>query len=251
MFDRISAVTAITNWPALGVKLPKPLADKLDVFDAVRYVETAHAVTVDTSAITAKNAEDAVAELATRLLPAQAEPGKTSMLEQAKAAILHRLGFEILSAAAEALPDVIDQLRPGFERAVSAFVESVKNLPEPLTSEALVSAGPNVLTEYQNAREAASVIATVDSWLATLNQLPAYAGLQTSPALRVLSPANRGELAKLHTAHERRNADPLEIELGRLYLAAAREGIGFRLNTPAEAEQLKQIIESAPRLVRT
>src|SRR5882757_2098858 len=58
MFDRIAAVTAITNWPALGVKFPKALADKLAVFDAVRYVETAHAVIVDTSSVTTKNAED-------------------------------------------------------------------------------------------------------------------------------------------------------------------------------------------------
>jgi hypothetical protein len=177
MFDRTTIVTSITNWPALGVKLPKPLADKLDVFDAVRYVETAHAVTVDTSAITAKNAEDAVAELATRLLPTQADPGKSSALEQAKATILDRLGSEILSAATEALPEVIDQLRPGFERAVSAFVEAVKGLPEELTSEALVAAGPSVLSEYQNAREAASVIASMDSWLAGLINPPRLRGV--------------------------------------------------------------------------
>jgi hypothetical protein len=247
MFDRISTVTAITNWTALGVKLPKPLADKCDVFDAVRYVETAHAVTVDTSAITAKNAEQAVADLAARLLPAQAEAGKRSALDQAKDGILNRLGFEILSAAAEALPDVLEQLRPGFERAVSVFVESVENLPRPLSSQALVDAGPSVLSEYQNAREAASVIATMDAWLATLNQLPVYAGLQTSPALRVLSPSNRGELAKLLAAHDSRNADPLEIELGKLYLAAAREGIAFNLNTPHQSAQIRQAIESAPK----
>jgi hypothetical protein len=67
----------------------------------------------------------------------------------------------------------------------------------------------------------------------------------------VLSPSNRGELAKLLAAHDSRNADPLEIELGRLFLCAAREGIAFSLNTPAESEQLRQTIESAPRQVRT
>jgi hypothetical protein len=85
------------------------------------------------------------------------------------------------------------------------------------------------------------------AWLATLNQLPAYAGLQTSPATPVMSPANRGELAKLRTANEGRNADPLENELGRLFLAAAKEGIAFSLNTPSDSEQLRQTIESAPR----
>jgi hypothetical protein len=60
----------------------------------------------------------------------------------------------------------------------------------------------------------------------------------------VLSPANRGELVKLMTAHESRNADSLE--LGKLYLAAAREGVEFSLNTPADSAQLLQSIESAP-----
>jgi hypothetical protein len=227
------------------------LADKCDVFDAVRFVETGHAVQIDTSAITMKNAEQAVGDLAARLLPTQSEPGKRSALDQAKDGILNRLGFEILSAAAEALPDVIEQLRPGFEHAVSVFVESVENLPQPLSSQALVDAGPSVLSEYQTAREAAAVIASMDSWLAGLINLPAFGGLQTSPALRVLSPSNRGELAKLLAAHDSRNADPLEIELGRLFLCAAREGIAFSLNTPAESEQLRQTIESAPRQVRT
>jgi hypothetical protein len=198
--------------------------------------------------ITAKNAEDAVADLAARLLPTQSEPGKPgkrSALDQAKDGILNRLGFEILSAAAEALPEVIEQLRPGFERAVSSFVDAVNNLPEKLSSEALVAAGPSVLSEYQNAREAASVIASMDSWLAGLITLPAYAGLQTSPALRVLSPSNRGELAKLRAAHESRNADPLEMELGKLYLAAAREGIAFSLNTPVDSARIRDDIESS------
>lgn len=135
-----------------------------------------------------------------------------------------------MAEASQALPEVIER-RPGFERAVSAFVEAIKGLPEELTSEALVAAGPNVLSEYQNAREAASVIASIYSWLAGLINLPAYAGVQTSPALRMLSAENRGELAKLRAAHQNRNADPLEIELGKLYLAAAREGIEFSLNT--------------------
>jgi hypothetical protein len=247
MFDRIATVTTITNWPALGVKLPKPLADKIEVFDAVRYVETRHPVTIDTSAITAKNADDAVAELAARIVPAHADAGEVSALDKARSAILNQLGLEIMREAAQALPDVIDQLRPGFDRAVSSFVEAVENLPEPLTSEALVAAGPSVLSDYQAAREAASVIATMDAWLATLNQLPIFAGLPTPPALRVLSPSTRSELSKLTTVHGSHKADSVEAALGTIYVVAAREGIEWSLNTPAESAQIRQTIESAPR----
>jgi hypothetical protein len=87
----------------------------------------------------------------------------------------------------------------------------------------------------------------MDSWLAELVNLPAYAGLKTSPALRVLSPSSRGELSRLMTAHGSHKADPVEVELGTIYVAAAREGIVFSLNTPADSAQLLQSIESAPR----
>jgi hypothetical protein len=235
MFDRTSTVTAVTNWPKLGVTLPKQLVSKLDVFDAVRYVEIAHAVQINTASITTKNAEDAVAELAARLLPA-------------KSAIMNQLAGEILREASQALPDVIEHLRPGFERAVSAFAESVINLPEKLSSQALVAAGPSVLSEYQAALAASQFIHALDTWLASLKDLPVFAGLPpATPMLRVLAPATRGEYAKLRDAHEARNADAVEQELGTAYVCAVREGIAFSLNTPADSAQLLQSIESAPR----
>jgi hypothetical protein len=244
MFDQTTIAATIASWTALGIQLPKPLADKLEIFDEVRYVETAHAVAVSTAGLTTKNAETAVHELATRLLPSQSEPGKRSALDKAKGAILDRLASEIFTEASKALPEIIELLRPGFETAVSSFVESVENLPEPLTSEALVAAGPSVLSEYQTAREASQVIARLDSWLASVSQLPIYAGLKTSPALRVLSPSTRGELSKLMTAHGSHKADPVEIGLGTVYVTAAREGISFGLNTPADSAQIRETIES-------
>jgi hypothetical protein len=63
----------------------------------------------------------------------------------------------------------------------------------------------------------------------------------------VLSRSSRGELAKLQTAHGSGRTDRLEVELGKVYLAAARQGIEFGLNTPAESAQIRQSIESAPR----
>lgn len=83
---------------------------------------------------------------------------------------------------------------------------------------------------------------------ASVNQLPIFAALKTSPALRVLSPSTRGELSKLMTAHSGHKADPVEIELGTIYVAAAREGIAFGLNTPNESAQIRDRIEAAPRV---
>ena len=65
--------------------------------------------------------------------------------------------------------------------------------------------------------------------------------MQTSPALRVLAPANRDEFAKLLDALENRGTDAAEADLGRVFVVAAREGIEFSLNTPIESAR---IIES-------
>jgi hypothetical protein len=246
MFDKMTIVAQVANWDSLGVKLPKPLAEKLSVFEAVRYVEVAYPVPVDTAAITAKNAEESIHRLAGQLVPTLAEPGKRSALESAKVSIMGRLGSEVLALASDAVPEMVEQLRPGFERATSLYVETVTKLPEELTSEAVVKAGPSVLADFQTAQSAAQVIATVDSWLAGLTQLPGYAGSPSEPTLRVLAPSTRAELAELLTAHSRHNADPLEIELGTVYLAAARAGIAFALNTPAESAQIRRSIESSP-----
>ena len=133
-----------------------------------------------------------MADLAARLLPAQADAGQVSALDKAKSAILNQLAVEILREASQALPDVIEQLRPGFERAVTSFVEAVENLPEKLTSEALVAAGPRVLSECQVALAASQLIHALDSWLASLKDLPGFAGLPpATPMLRVWAPATR------------------------------------------------------------
>lgn len=105
-------------------------------------------------------------------MPTLAEPGKRSALESAKVAIMDRLGSEVLALASAAVPEMVEQLRPGFERSTSLYVETVAKLPEELTSEALVKAGPSVLADFQTAQSAAQVIATMDAWLAGLTQCP-------------------------------------------------------------------------------
>ena len=96
---------------------------------------------------------------------------------------------------------------------------------------------------YRALREAASVIATIDSWLADLSQLPTFAGVPTSPALRVLAPADGDEFAKLQDALENHSADAAEIELGKVFVVAAREGIEFNLNTPIESARIIQAMQ--------
>jgi hypothetical protein len=244
MSDRLDTVSNISRWTGIGVKLPKPLAGKLAVFDSVRYVETGHQVDVDTSTITTANADQAVAELAARLVPATADQGKRSPLDTAKLTILNQLAVEIIRAASDAVPEIIDQLRPTFERAVSVFTESVGKLPDELTSEALVAAGPDVLTEYHAAREAAATIHSIDGWIASLADLAAYSGYEPDRILRVLAPSTRAELVKVSAAD--RDAEPLVRELGESYLTAVELGVEFKMNTPQESAELREELESQP-----
>jgi len=168
-----------------------------------------------------------------------------SALSGAKLHILDQLGLEILWEASSAVLGIIEELTPRFDRAVSAFAEAVAKLPEELTSESIVAAGASVLAEYQTAREAASVIADIDSWVASLTELPAYAGHEPAGALRVLAPSSRGELAELN-AHQAHGADSLVAQLGGTFLTAARNGIKFKINDPRESAEILEDIESTP-----
>ena len=155
------------------------------------------------------------------------------------------LARNILHAAGAAVPEVIEKVRPAFERAVSEYAEAVEALPEKISSSALVDAGPEALGAYQTALGAVAVINRVDAWLAGLAQLPAYAGRDNEPALRVLKPANRAEFQTLVNAAGN-NVDPYHQRLNSLYIAAVREGIEFAIHTPIETAEIRQRIEAQP-----
>ena len=92
-------------------------------------------------------------------------------------------------------------------------------------------------------------IGSVDGWLAGLPQLPGYSiqGFSAEPVLRVLSPSNRSELTTLETARQsRHNADALEVELGTVFVAAARAGIPFTINGPEVSAEIRERIKSMP-----
>jgi hypothetical protein len=81
------------------------------------------------------------------------------------------------------------------------------------------------------------------------------AGHEPSNNLRGWPTLRPSRLAELLIAHSSQKVDPLEVELGKVYLAAARSGIEFSLNTPAESAKIRADIESAharsPRASRT
>jgi hypothetical protein len=146
----------------------------------------------------------------------------------------------VVNTAGALVPEIIGQIRPAFELAVSEYREALQTLPEDTSSDALVAAGPSTLAEYLRATTAAASIAAFDEWLSGLVWLPAFAGHNPEAALRVLKPTNRAQL------HILTNAQGSAGALNPLYVAAVRNNIEFEIHTPAEASEIRQLIEAQP-----
>ncbi|BCN45257.1 hypothetical protein [Prescottella equi] len=232
-------VDKIATWQdALGVKLPKPLTDLLAVRDELAYVETSHEPVIDVSRVKPANVADEV-EAVARELAVKAERF------EARSRLLSALNRKILHAATAAVPDVIEQLTPVFGQAAHTYADAVAKLPEELSSDSLVVAGPDALAAFGAAVEAAKHLAAVDQWLAGLSQLPGYAA-EAHPALRVCAPSDYQQMHTLLTAHNAAGTvDPLVREVGPVYLAAARAGAGFEILTPAESVELRRELEAS------
>ncbi|MHC6213872.1 hypothetical protein [Rhodococcus ruber] len=236
MYDITTTANNVETWTALGVDLPKDLTTALTTLDAVRWVE-APAPMVDPSKITAKNADTVVQAVTDDLV-------RQEKHAQAKRLVTDRVAREVLRTAGAAVPSVIDQLTPRFDAAVATFKAAVDKLPEELTADGLVKAGPDALKAYGDAKEAAGVIARIDSWLAGLVQLPAYGGRRPHAALRVFAPEDPAQLRVLVDAASATKVDALVRDLDPVLLAGVRAGITTELHTPIEADQLQQEIQA-------
>jgi hypothetical protein len=236
MFDVFYTASTISNdWPEVVGKLPKALTEAIDAFDAVRVVEEPY-TGFDASEVTAKNASETVTKLAADLVVA-------SQFDEAQRRVSGALAGRILRTAGAVVPEVIDSLRPAFDKAVAEFADAVSELPDDVSSDALVAAGPAVLADYHRALAAQADIARIDRWLDSLVNLPAFAGQPHEPATRVLNPLNRSQFHALGNAAS--SSDQLG-QLNPIYVAAVREKIEFELHDPAEAASIRQEIEAQP-----
>lgn len=233
MFDVTMTANQVGSWPLhLGVELPKPLAKLIDVFEESRYVDSLPPV-VDPAKLTTGNVAAEVQRVAEEL--AQAEKHA-----EAKRQVQKALARRIVTEAGEAVPGVIDQIKPRFEAEAQRFKGAVRLLPRDLTPESIVSAGdPAVLAALADAREAAGVIHGVSVWLSGLVELPAYAGDRPESGLSVTTPQTLSELRQINTP----GGTSLTNELGTVYVNAARAGVGFEMHTPVESRRILADLE--------
>lgn len=240
--DHINAADSVSRWSSLGgLKLPADLKKALAVFDALRWVEVGHVPTFDLAGVTAENAEGKVTELASRLLPSMPVAGDQhrTPLEEAKQRMLAEAARDVLSKAGTAVPVVIEQLQPEFDKHAAAYVAAVELLPETVDSDALVRAGAGAVQAYAIAQTEAAWLYKVSSWVAGTRNLPGYAGQSVEVVLRILRPADAVQLAKLDAAHQTLNVNQTLGALDPVLYTAAKEGVEFGINTLRECAEIR------------
>ncbi|WP_342660397.1 hypothetical protein Rruber_00230 [Rhodococcus ruber] len=248
MSDIISTADAVSRWNSLGVKLPKELATAVEVFEAIRWIETGHAVQFDLADITAANAEEKVVEFANRLVPALKagdHPGR-SPLDEAKRRMLDAAAREVLGKATAAVPVVIDQLTPEFDKHAEAYCTAVAALPDIVDSDSLLQAGAGAVAAYENARAEAAWLNQISSWVAGTRDLPGFTGLDVDVPLRILRPVDAVQLAKLDAALHS-NVNQTLGALNKVFYTAAREGIEFGINTLRDCAETRRTLAITPQ----
>lgn len=235
---------SVSRWTALGITFDKPLTQAIELYETLRYIELEHQPIVSLDGLTAKNAEDRIHDLARQLAVSAAHSGgPRSPLQEAKAKYVEASARAVNRLAVQAIPDAVDQLTPGFIEHADAYADAVRRLPEELTSDSLVSAGAGAVEALGIAQQEAAHLRTIDGWIANTAFLSGTA--PTEVVLRLVRPDSALELVKLDAAREK-PANPMVRDLNPVWLAAARLGVRFGINTPREAVELRRSLQSVP-----
>jgi hypothetical protein len=216
--------------------LPDQLTEAIQAFDESDYVDPP-AQSFTTAGVTREN-------IAARI---EAHAGQIAAAEafgKAKSEARRALAQRVITLAAEAAPQKLEELRPQFDKAAADYVAAIYLLPEGrITGDLIAAASPEVQAANRTAVEAAAVIDGIAGWTAALTNLPGVGSMSHDNVCRVLSPKDRNELAELMGA---KSDQPAEKRLNPMLLKAARIGVTFELKTPADATALRKAIDSTP-----
>lgn len=236
MFDQRSIAQGVSRWTGLGVTLPDDLAAAITIFETLFYIEVGHQPVFDIEAVTESNAEDKIREFADQLVVADSSGGGQSILERAKKRAVDSSARVVNIKGREAIPEVISQLATEFDQHAADYIAAVSKLPDDLTAESLVAAGPEAVVTYGQAQQEAAYLDKISSWVASTGSLT---GGEMDVTLRILRPGSLEELSKLDEAH-RTGASPTVLAINPIFFRAAKLGVEFGINTLPEAAQLRQ-----------
>lgn len=235
----IDSAKIVSNWTGLGGdRLPKEFVDAINLFDHIQYIEVGHEPSFDFASLTAANAEEVIHNLASQISLARTS-GENGPLAKAKNQVLDIAARHVLSTARGAVPALIEKLTPLLKKHAEAYAEAVAQLPEDITAEGILAAGPGATAAYQTAKSVLPALAQLDSWVAQTSYVAGYTG-KVDPVLRLLRPANAVELGILDAAYHKTNVDKALKDLNPLFVAAARNGIEWGFNTPDACGKLRR-----------
>ena len=232
--DTNTVANTISGWTDLGLTIPTRLKAAAELYDSAAYVEGPY-TGLDLSKVTGKNLEQTVTALAEQMAVEE-------QFAKAKQQVRDRLGRELLMVAGEVVDELVEALRPGFDRAASQFCEAVMLLGDDLSAAGILRSGH--AQTYSVAVEAQDELLRVDRFLAGLAHLPRWGGNKHDPQLRILAPKDRNQLQALTNAHGKH--DPAKYgDLNAMFVCAAREQIPFVMHLPDECSELRHAIETA------
>ncbi|GAA1671187.1 hypothetical protein MMUR_47800 [Mycolicibacterium murale] len=240
MFDNITKAEIASRWAGLpGVTLPDNLNDAIAVYEALQWADTRPA-TFDITAVTPENAEAKLREFAAELaIAGDGRPGSVSTIRQAQQVAKDSAARIVVQQSLVAVPAIIEQLTPEFDREAKAYVEAVNQLPEPVTAEVLVSGGAEAVGLYGEAQQAATHLNRISAWFGEVAMVSGVLEKNMEIVLRVVRPENVAQLVHLDAARHLRT-DPVFEALDPVLYTAARQGVPFAINTPREAAELRQ-----------
>ncbi|RIR96185.1 hypothetical protein [Mycobacteroides abscessus] len=236
--ELIDTADAITGWTGLGIKLSPELEKAIELHEAIRWTEVGHGFNIDIAKLTPADVEATIHDLAQHIVFAEAV-GRLSPRAQAKAQLLDKAARQVVVLGREFAPEARDQLAVEFDKHARAYVDAVQKLPEELTSESLVSAGPDAVSAYSEAQAEVEHLRQVSGWVSDIRRIPGLGAGEDTRVLNVLRPSDIGQL-NLLDASLYAKVDPVLDRIDRVFVTAAREGIEFGINLPNEIRDLRQ-----------
>jgi hypothetical protein len=235
--QRARSVIADLNDSDLVGPLPKALLTAIAVFEASELVQEPYPHIPDD--ITEKTVESVMLDLTTVLVSAD-------RWWDARNRVKDLLAQRVLAEAADAVPPIIERLRPQFDSAATEYRAAVADLPDDTTPAALVHAGAAAVESYRRAVDAEAQLGRFHAFVNTLQNVPGHP-TRLEPLAFLLRPTTRAELQALIDASGKRERDALNP----LYLKAVELGVKFALNTPAEAAAIVDDINAQPVVYNT
>lgn len=215
----------VAGWTYLGVALPEPLQQRIDLFETVEYLEVGAPLAVPElyAEHLLLDVEEFAAQLATH-----------EHMLKAKEAFITRAAQQLNSFGRTWQGRVRELLEPQFEVAVTGYTDAICRLPETLSADEIVKAGPDALEALREAQMHVRTLKKISSWLGG-----------SDPVLRLLKPT-RVQLGKVEAAAA---ANPrlttIEAELNPVWIVAAQSGVEFAMHFPKDVTALRQQLELA------